>query len=61
MCFKCGKKGHIAQNCWARVEQARMMTREDWKRMEEEEKQKRDQEEAALNLKDRSTQESGGD
>ena len=52
-CFKCGKKGHIARNCWARVEQqARLMTREDWRRMEEEERQKKEQEGDTLNLKE---------
>ena len=51
-CFKCRKRGHIAQNCWARVEQARMMTKEDWRELEEEERQKGEEAEADLNLKD---------
>ena len=51
-CFKCGKKGHITQNCWARVEQVQMMTREEWWRLEDEERQKREKEEADNNLKD---------
>jgi len=51
-CFKCGKRGHIAHNCWGRVEQVQMMTREEWQKLEDEERQKREKEEMDSNLKD---------